>query len=579
MSSCNLKFEDINSIVSKIGCQTYFARKKGKGHIESGKVCQDYCLVENLNDDVLVIAVADGHGGEAYDKSDIGAKIACETVVNSVKIILQSKSPSVLDNTWVEALKKKNFKSKYINLWKSEVLKDYKSNSENEREISEANIIKKYGTTILFAIVTSSYYVLGQLGDGAILMFNNDGQCQLFKRHAVKTDSQTSSLASGRAEYAFMIDFFRRELFGNILISTDGIYDRLDMENSFLIYAASLLEQIRENKNLDRPFEINGIDVSEISKDDCTIALMVSDSPTRKYELKLPPVCECRNVEFIRAYNGLEIYRAYDENDELEIHVVEGDSVLKKLDVKNCVIQYPKDTGALRQNRRMFLFVRPEGMVRMQELIERGEHLEKKYWFNDKDYMREEHYYIGNNSYSNQFWLEIYEKIMLIEKEFEIIKVYPLPAMFDTAYITINKKIFLFPDTLRQEGYEKDKLSLVFRDFYERFGIMGKLSCGKISIPLFRCSVQGQNINMLHAEDKNTSLCRVIYNKDKDMYGLFNLSGRIWNIDDGKRKEIAPHSVLRLKHSCSFSVKSAEHYLVSGAEVVDEYARYKVELF
>ncbi len=579
MSFNRSNYEDFNSVTTKIGCQAYFARKRGKGHIESGTICQDYCLVETINDNVLVIAVADGHGGDAYVKSDIGARIACETIIQCVKNIFNGISSHITSDTWVQIFKNSDFKSKYINLWKSAVIKDYNSSSENEPEPSESNIIKKYGTTILFAIVTNSYYVLGQLGDGAILMFNNDGQCQLFKRHPPKTSSQTSSLASGRAEYAFMVDFFRRELFGNLLLSTDGIYDKLDMENSFLTYATSLLNKVQKNQPINNPFEIDGIDISEISKDDCTIALMISDIPTPKYELKMPPWCECRNIEFVRVYNGLEIYRTYDEEDILEVHVVDGENILRALDLKNCLIPVPKGSRSMPSNKRMYSFALPKGIIRLQKLIEYGEHLEKRYWFNDMEYVQEENTYDENNLYSNEFWMDIYEKIMLIEKEFEIIKIYPLPAMFDTAYITVDRKIFLFPDTLIRQEFSKEKLSLAFKSFYDHFSIMGKLSCGKISIPLFRCPVQGQNIKALHTIDANSSLCRVIYNKEKDVYGLFNLSGKVWNVDDGKGKPIAPQGVLRLRKNQSFAIKNTESAFAAGAETMDGFAIYTVELF
>ncbi len=577
MPVLDFNFEDTGSVVSKAGCQAYFARKRGKSHIESGTVCQDYCLVENL-EDVFVIAIADGHGGESYTKSDIGARIACETVVSCVKSILGSRIPFLTGDAWIWAITDKEFKTRYIRLWKEAVLKDYQQTYGQVQESAWGNVIRQYGTTILFAVVSREYLALGQLGDGAILMFNEEGQCQLFKRHAVKMSSKTSSLASGRAEYAFMVNVFPRKLFGNVLLSTDGIYDKLDTEGAFLSYAESLLSQVKKTEKLERPFEIEGIDVSEISKDDCTIALMVSDSPTQKHVLKTPPWRGYRNIEFIRGYHGVEIYRAQKKENELEIHVRRDGPLLKKLDVKSCLVYYPEDSAARPQNRRMFSYRLPKGIVGMQKLMEYGEHLEKRYWFNDKDYTPGMGH-VDSNLYSNQFWMEIYEKLKLVEKEFEIIKIYPGPGLFDTAYITADRKLLFFADGLRQEGFDKEKLSRAFNSFYERFSIVGKLSCGKISIPLFRCATQGQNINMLHVAGKNSSLGRVIYNKDKKIYGLFNLSGESWDIDDGKGKEIAPQGVLRLNKNHSFVVKSTGYGSVLGAEFVDGFARYEIEIF
>ncbi len=577
MSDEDLKMEDFGSVVSKMGCQTFFARKRGRGHVERGTVCQDYCLVKDVSDDVLVIAVADGHGGDIYVKSDIGARIACETLVSSVETILKIKLDSLSGDTWVEAVRDKAFKTKYIKMWKDKVLENYRSNPENKPEPVEGNIIKQYGTTILFAVVTKEYYVLGQLGDGAILMFNNDSQGQLFKRHSIKRNSQTSSLASGRAEYAFMINVFRRELFGNILLSTDGIYDRLDKENSFLTYADSLRRHIQNDRNLDKPFEIDGIDVSEVSKDDCTVVLMISDKPTQEYEVRIPEWLGFRNIEFVRAYSDLEIYRAQGAAHIYEIHVSIDEAILKDVDVRSCLIQQYKNFSSKPGNKNMFIYVLPEGAVSLQQLIECGEHLEKRYWFNNKDYVLEEES-TDTELYSNQFWLDLYEKLRLVEKEFEIIKVCPVSNMFHTAYITSDRKLLFFSDTLRKEGYKKEKLEKAFRDFYDYFSIIGKLSCGNITIPLFCCASQGQNINMLHSVDVDTSLCRVLYNNKMEIHGLFNLSGRIWYIEDEKR-EIAPQGVLKLDRSHSFTIEAADSNPVLGAELVDGFARYKVELF
>lgn len=577
MADEDLKMEDFGSIVSETGCQIFFARKRGRGHVEKGTVCQDYCLVQNVSDDVLVIAVADGHGGDLYVKSDIGARIACETLVSSVESILKIKLDSLSGDAWVEAVRDKTFKTKYIKMWKDQVLEDYKSNPENKPEAVEGNIIKQYGTTILFAIVTKEYYILGQLGDGAILMFNNDSQGQLFKRHGIKRNSQTSSLASGRAEYAFMINVFRRELFGNILLSTDGIYDRLDKENSFLIYADSLRRHVLNDRDLDNPFEIDGIDVSEISKDDCTVVLMVSDKPTQKYEVKIPEWLGFRNVGFVRAYNGMEIYQAQGVAHTYEIHVSTDAAILEDVDVRSCMIQQHKHFSSKPGNRNMFIYAIPKGAVSLQQLVECGEHLEKRYWFNNKDYVLEEES-TDTELYSNQFWLDLYEKLRLVEKEFEIIKVCPVSNMFHTAYITSDRNLLFFSDTLRKEGFKKEKLTKAFRDFYDHFSIIGKLSCGNITIPLFCCASQGQNINMLHSADSDTSLCKVLYNNKMAIHGLYNLSGRIWYIEDEKR-EIAPQGVLKLDRSRSFTIEYADNKPASGAEFVDRFARYKVELF
>lgn len=63
----------------------FLACKRGRSHIATGKVCQDYCIAEKITDGIFVVAVADGHGGDDYVKSDIGSQEACNSVVELAK--------------------------------------------------------------------------------------------------------------------------------------------------------------------------------------------------------------------------------------------------------------------------------------------------------------------------------------------------------------------------------------------------------------------------------------------------------------------------------------------------------------
>ena len=83
-------YEAFGAQVLEKSCATYYARKKGRSHVENHTVCQDYCLVENLDESTQVVCVADGHGGEAYTKSDVGSRIACTVFFELVRIIKQN---------------------------------------------------------------------------------------------------------------------------------------------------------------------------------------------------------------------------------------------------------------------------------------------------------------------------------------------------------------------------------------------------------------------------------------------------------------------------------------------------------
>ena len=126
---------------------------------------------------------------------------ACTVFLNLIKNIKNNSKKTNNEDLWTEVLKTSDFKKEYIKQWKQAVLSDY--NMDNNINESDQVIIKKYGTTFLFTIYAKDKYIVGQLGDGAILLSNGSAQNQLFKRHVVKTSPATSSMASGRAEYAF----------------------------------------------------------------------------------------------------------------------------------------------------------------------------------------------------------------------------------------------------------------------------------------------------------------------------------------------------------------------------------------
>ena len=62
---------------------------EGESHKSNKKACQDYSLTFNEKD-LTVAIVCDGHGGERYFRSDVGAKLAAEVTLDSVKDFVNS---------------------------------------------------------------------------------------------------------------------------------------------------------------------------------------------------------------------------------------------------------------------------------------------------------------------------------------------------------------------------------------------------------------------------------------------------------------------------------------------------------
>ncbi len=70
------------------------ASRTGASHRRAGRPCQDAVLCRELRDPqgqpVMVMAVADGHGGSRYRRSEVGSRLACEVALDVVQGALAS---------------------------------------------------------------------------------------------------------------------------------------------------------------------------------------------------------------------------------------------------------------------------------------------------------------------------------------------------------------------------------------------------------------------------------------------------------------------------------------------------------
>ena len=69
----------------------------GASHITKGKPCQDYSLSWSSDDkNTHIVIVCDGHGGDTYVRSDVGARIAAEVSLKIIRETLDCIPPTLL---------------------------------------------------------------------------------------------------------------------------------------------------------------------------------------------------------------------------------------------------------------------------------------------------------------------------------------------------------------------------------------------------------------------------------------------------------------------------------------------------
>lgn len=117
------------------------------------------------------------------------------------------------------------------------------------------------------------------------------------------------------------------------------------------------------------------------------------------------------------------------------------------------------------------------------------------------------------------------------------------PYAFECAFLSDDGELTFYSDAFDKLNVTKKNEFWPIECVEGYFSIIGKIKCGDIELPCYKCSYQGQNIDMLHIHGTKKSLGRVIYNSEKKIYGLWNTSGIEWVLMDERKKCIPTRSI------------------------------------
>ncbi|MBT9873078.1 hypothetical protein GPL06_09670 [Bacteroides salyersiae] len=196
---------------------TFYTQALGSSHLASKKPCQDNGMHYN-QDEVCIVVVCDGHGGESYVRSDKGSRIAAEITKNKIVEFVKScpaekfigkknavtvvptrdprfdkqgckRDISMLSESEMDLLKQNILYTKEVDLfpemetlfrglfvdiyesWKSEIEKDAIDHPFSDKEKEKRGslrIEKAYGTTLMAAVRTPNYWFAFHIGDGKL---------------------------------------------------------------------------------------------------------------------------------------------------------------------------------------------------------------------------------------------------------------------------------------------------------------------------------------------------------------------------------------------------------------------------
>src|SRR5512136_1291357 len=152
--------------------------RRGSSHARDGRPCQDaHALWSSsfLGEPLLVLAVADGHGGERHDLSHCGAALAVQAAVGEV--IASRPAPSGDGGVQPGPRGRgEGFHHRITGRWKEEVRADAERRTGIPvGEEAGKELFSRYGSTLLVAVIDGSEGWVGRIGDGDILLVRPDG--------------------------------------------------------------------------------------------------------------------------------------------------------------------------------------------------------------------------------------------------------------------------------------------------------------------------------------------------------------------------------------------------------------------
>ena len=244
--------------------KTFAASVHGKKYFERGLPCQDYSS-ELEFDGVQAIAVADGHGGKDYFRSDIGSRLAVKVAFEQIKIFC--KDISADENFSENGIK--NFEFKIWEEWTAAVKRHWRENPPSDDELRWQTVSDKYkarfasdekyipvayGTTLICAVSIGRQVLIVQIGDGSCIVFQQNGE---FKK-PVPPDNEnfanvTTSLCDFDADKKFRHVILNCEedspiAPATIFLSTDGLDDCYPIfENErwlYKLYAETIIDSM-----------------------------------------------------------------------------------------------------------------------------------------------------------------------------------------------------------------------------------------------------------------------------------------------------------------------------------------------
>jgi serine/threonine protein phosphatase PrpC len=227
--------------------------RMGASHRRAGKPCQDaYALWtgSGAGANGLALAVADGHGDDRHDLSHFGSTLAVRAAIEELGAL---HTCYALEGKWTQLKSsfKADFPRRLGRRWREAVLGEQRRRSDAPGGVSnsepEEALLIRYGTTLIAALVVGDVLLIGQIGDGGVLLVKEGGEVECpLPNNPLEVGGQTDSLGSVEAPRLWRTAALERTGAGILLLATDGLINAFADDAQWHAFALSLQERIRD---------------------------------------------------------------------------------------------------------------------------------------------------------------------------------------------------------------------------------------------------------------------------------------------------------------------------------------------
>jgi hypothetical protein len=241
------------------------ASVRGASHELNGFDNQDAVRLKDPSgsDDVLLLAVADGHGSARSFRSDRGSAMAAECALREMMKFIRRLGPDAplsqvrrqARTLWPKTLLAEWKKTVHADLMKNPftflefaAFPDVPPTARPGEELPITAYLA-YGATLIAVAITHRYILYSQLGDGDILTVQADGSVSRpWPRRHEYMSNQTVSLCSHHAfdEFQIRVDAMRGPMPALVMLSTDGYANCFADDDGFYKVGSDFLEYLRK---------------------------------------------------------------------------------------------------------------------------------------------------------------------------------------------------------------------------------------------------------------------------------------------------------------------------------------------